>query len=92
MPITPAEAVILRALPASFRAWPSCRKSRGGAPPASLADSFVLVDPLDGTRELIAGRDEFTVNVAIVTGGHPAARHRGGPGEACSGAGIEGRR
>jgi 3'(2'), 5'-bisphosphate nucleotidase len=41
------------------------------APPASLPDSFVLVDPLDGTRELIAGRDEFTVNVAIVRGGRP---------------------
>jgi 3'(2'), 5'-bisphosphate nucleotidase len=42
-----------------------------GAPPMSLPDSFVLVDPLDGTRELIAGRDEFTVNVAIVRGGRP---------------------
>ena len=39
------------------------------SPPASLSGSFVLVDPLDGTRELLAGRDEFTVNVAIVSGG-----------------------
>ena len=36
-----------------------------------ITDSFVLVDPLDGTRELLAGRDEFTVNVAIVTSGRP---------------------
>ena len=35
--------------------------------------SFVLVDPLDGTREFLAGRDEFTVNVAIVTHGTPVA-------------------
>jgi 3'(2'), 5'-bisphosphate nucleotidase len=39
--------------------------------PEHLPDSFVLVDPLDGTRELIAGRDEFSVNVALVTGGRP---------------------
>jgi 3'(2'), 5'-bisphosphate nucleotidase len=44
-----------------------------GAPPARLDPSFVLVDPLDGTREFLAGRDEFTVNVAIVTHGTPIA-------------------
>ncbi len=40
-------------------------------PAATLRDTFILVDPLDGTRELLAGRDEFTVNVAIVSGGDP---------------------
>ena len=29
--------------------------------------SFFLIDPLDGTREFVAGRPEFTVNVALVT-------------------------
>ena len=38
-----------------------------------LDPSFVLVDPLDGTKEFLAGRDEFTVNVAIVTHGVPIA-------------------
>jgi 3'(2'), 5'-bisphosphate nucleotidase len=38
---------------------------------AALPDSFVLIDPLDGTREFVAGRDEFTVNIAIVAGGRP---------------------
>jgi 3'(2'), 5'-bisphosphate nucleotidase len=33
---------------------------------------FVLVDPVDGTRELLAGRDEFTVNVALVRANRPA--------------------
>ena len=33
---------------------------------------FFLVDPLDGTKEFIAGRDEFTVNVALVEGGYPS--------------------
>src|SRR5690606_39567833 len=27
---------------------------------------FWLVDPLDGTREFIAGTDEFTVNIALI--------------------------
>ena len=31
----------------------------------------MLVDPLDGTREFLAGRDEFTVNIAIVFDGSP---------------------
>jgi 3'(2'), 5'-bisphosphate nucleotidase len=51
------------------------------APPA-LNGSFFVVDPLDGTREFIAGRDEFTVNLALVTRGTPvlgiiAAPNRG---------------
>jgi 3'(2'), 5'-bisphosphate nucleotidase len=33
--------------------------------------SYFLVDPLDGTREFIAGRDEYTINVAVVTDGAP---------------------
>jgi 3'(2'), 5'-bisphosphate nucleotidase len=40
-------------------------------PPEPFGGAFVLVDPVDGTRELVAGRDEFTVNVAVVSGGHP---------------------
>lgn len=33
--------------------------------------SFFLVDPLDGTKEFVAGRDEYTVNVALITHGQP---------------------
>jgi 3'(2'), 5'-bisphosphate nucleotidase len=33
--------------------------------------SFLLIDPLDGTKEFVAGRDEFTVNLALVTNGTP---------------------
>ena len=32
---------------------------------------FLLIDPLDGTREFIAGRDEYTVNVGLVSNGVP---------------------
>ena len=40
---------------------------------ANLPARFVLVDPLDGTREFVAGRDEFTVNIALVEGDKPVA-------------------
>ncbi|WP_141260608.1 3'(2'),5'-bisphosphate nucleotidase CysQ [Komagataeibacter diospyri] len=32
---------------------------------------FWLVDPLDGTREFAAGRDDFTVNIGLVRDGRP---------------------
>jgi 3'(2'), 5'-bisphosphate nucleotidase len=34
-------------------------------------DTFWLVDPLDGTKEFINGNGEFTVNVALISGGVP---------------------
>jgi 3'(2'), 5'-bisphosphate nucleotidase len=36
-----------------------------------VADRFFLVDPLDGTREFISHRDEFTVNIALIEAGRP---------------------
>ena len=36
-----------------------------------LGRRFFLVDPLDGTREFINKRDEFTVNIALVEDGVP---------------------
>ena len=39
--------------------------------PPRDAQRFVLVDPLDGTREFITGRDEFTVNIAYLEDGVP---------------------
>jgi 3'(2'), 5'-bisphosphate nucleotidase len=38
---------------------------------ASGAERFFLVDPLDGTREFVSHRDEFTVNIALIEAGHP---------------------
>ena len=34
---------------------------------------FLLVDPLDGTREYLAGHRDFTVNIALIEGGAPMA-------------------
>lgn len=43
----------------------------GASPPN--AHRFVLVDPLDGTKEFIQGKDEFTVNIALIEAGNPVA-------------------
>jgi 3'(2'),5'-bisphosphate nucleotidase len=34
-------------------------------------DAFFLVDPLDGTREFVAGGNDFTVNIGLVRDGIP---------------------
>jgi 3'(2'), 5'-bisphosphate nucleotidase len=41
--------------------------------PALPRDPFVLIDPLDGTKEYVAGSSEYTVNLAVVAGGRPIA-------------------
>lgn len=38
----------------------------------TIGNDFILVDPVDGTRELLAGRDEFTINLGLVRAGLPA--------------------
>ncbi len=38
---------------------------------ARQADRFIIVDPLDGTKEFIQRRGDFTVNIALVEGGVP---------------------
>ena len=40
---------------------------------------FFLIDPLDGTKEFVAGRNEFTVNIALVSGGRPLLGLVGAP-------------
>jgi 3'(2'), 5'-bisphosphate nucleotidase len=46
---------------------------------APFAEMFFLIDPLDGTKEFIAGRDEFTVNIALVANGAPVLGIVGAP-------------
>lgn len=67
-----AEAVLLAALAQIAPGVPVIAEEavgRGAVP--QIADTFFLVDPLDGTREFISQRDEFTVNVALVRDGKP---------------------
>jgi 3'(2'), 5'-bisphosphate nucleotidase len=41
--------------------------------PTSVGEMFVLIDPLDGTKEYVSGSSEYTVNLAIVAGRTPIA-------------------
>ena len=70
-----AEAVILAALAAHYPDIPVIAEESvsAGTVPDISGGTFFLVDPLDGTREFIAARDEFTVNIALVSGGVPRA-------------------
>lgn len=60
-----------------------------------VAERFWLVDPLDGTKEFIKRRREFTVNIALVENGapvlgvvHPPALDRLYAGRVGAGAGL----
>jgi len=70
-----AEAIILEGLERLCPGVPVLAEESvaGGRIPASLDGSFFCVDPLDGTKEFLAGRDEFTVNIALITRGEPIA-------------------
>jgi 3'(2'), 5'-bisphosphate nucleotidase len=48
-------------------------EATGNRRPDDLSKRYLLVDPLDGTRELLAGRDEYTVNIALVENAVPIA-------------------
>jgi 3'(2'), 5'-bisphosphate nucleotidase len=67
-----AEAVILARLAQGAAGIPVVAEEQvaAGHVPAS-ATTFFLVDPVDGTREFIQKRGDFTVNIALVRDGTP---------------------
>jgi len=70
---------------------PSLSEERVQLAKLPYLDSFFLIDPLDGTKEFVAGRDEFTVNLALVTGGVPLLGIVGAPALGLIWRGIVGR-
>lgn len=79
-----AEAIILAGLAKAFPGVPVVAEEEvaAGRLPETIGERFFLVDPLDGTREFISGRGDFTVNIALVDKGVPVmgavyAPHRG---------------
>ena len=67
-----AEAVVRDGLARLRLPLPIVSEEQADREEASIAaPSFILVDPLDGTREFIAGRDEYTVNIGLVANGAP---------------------
>ena len=70
-----AEALILARLEALYPGVQTVAEEAVAADgaPAEAADWFWLIDPLDGTRGFIEGRESFTVNIALIRDGAPVA-------------------
>lgn len=70
-----AETLILDFLSTSYPGIPVVAEelAEAGECPSHAKDVFFLVDALDGTGDFIAGRDEFTVNIALIRGQTPVA-------------------
>lgn len=68
-----AEAIILAGLTAAFPDIPVVAEeaAAAGQVPDVGGGRFFLVDPLDGTKEFIHRRDDFTVNIALIENGVP---------------------
>lgn len=67
-----AETVIYEGLTRLAPALPIISEERAAASGGAIEGTpYFLVDPLDGTREFIAGRNEYTVNIALVADGAP---------------------
>jgi len=69
-----AEALILDRLKAAFPditiiSEEAAARMPPGPPPAA----FILCDPLDGTREFLGGQRDFSINIALIVDGYPAA-------------------
>jgi 3'(2'), 5'-bisphosphate nucleotidase len=68
-----AEEIILAGLRETFPAIPCVAEEEvsAGIAPADLGRAFFLIDPLDGTKEFVNRRTDFTVNIALVRDGVP---------------------
>src|SRR6187549_2336912 len=70
---------------------PSLSEERAQQTALPYQESFFLIDPLDGTKEFVAGRNEFTVNLALVAAGTPLLGIVGAPALGLIWRGIVGR-
>jgi len=66
-----ADRIIAEGLAQVAPGIPSLSEERAEQATLPYKDSFFLIDPLDGTKEFVAGRNEFTVNLALVSHGTP---------------------
>jgi 3'(2'), 5'-bisphosphate nucleotidase len=68
-----AEELITKALKAAYPDIPIIAEeaAAAGLLPDISNGYFILVDPLDGTKEFVNHREEFTVNIALIENGRP---------------------
>lgn len=76
-PVTIADVAAERVIVAALTAWDATipvvaeESSAMSALPPATSRRYWAVDPLDGTKEFLAGNGEFTVNIALVEEGAP---------------------
>jgi 3'(2'), 5'-bisphosphate nucleotidase len=70
-----AEEIILARLDAELPGVPVLAEERAAREGLGekVADAFLLVDPVDGTKEFVQRKGDFTVNIALIAGGRPVA-------------------
>ena len=70
-----AEALILSRLTALYPKVPAVAEEQAETQgkPSEAARRFWLIDPLDGTKGFVAGKESFTVNIALIEDGRPVA-------------------
>lgn len=68
---TESEAIIVATLKRLAPGVPIISEEAGYLKAGKCGERFFLVDPLDGTKEFIKKRSDFTVNVALVDHGRP---------------------
>ncbi len=82
-PVTEAdlasERIIAEGLARLIPSVPALSEERLHLADPPYGGSFFLIDPLDGTKEFVSGRNEFTVNLALVTDGVPLLGIVGAP-------------
>lgn len=66
-----ADEIIVAGLEAACPDIPVVTEERAETHTRAPAERFFLVDPLDGTKEFVSGRGDFTVNIALIEGGEP---------------------
>ncbi|QDM16004.1 3'(2'),5'-bisphosphate nucleotidase CysQ [Tardiphaga sp. vice352] len=74
-----ADRVIAEGLARLFPDIPTLSEERLQLACPPYPGRLFLIDPLDGTKEFVAGRREFTVNIALVEGGVPVLGVVGAP-------------
>ena len=65
-----ADAIISAGLRATFPNLPLVTEEQAESHDLSV-ETFLIVDPLDGTKEFVKRRGDFTVNIALVESGVP---------------------
>jgi 3'(2'), 5'-bisphosphate nucleotidase len=67
-----AEAIILARLAAHFPDLPVLAEEAASKGRTEVREAaFILVDPVDGTREFLSRNGEFTINIALIIAGVP---------------------